>query len=278
MPRGKGPELRAPRSREQAARAASGHRPRARGGSELLSRLQSGVATAPVPGVPGAWGGASQTGTRDRSGTVCPLRTPPPVEAKVAAAAGAGPSPRGRRTRATGARRPGSLHHRCPVPTHLPSRRWPPGRRPEVHPRPAPPGRAHFRDALGAGRTTASVISWGGGRGTAVGGEFLNPCGAGWRPVDLVRCRVGLPHKYLWPLITGARSLSRSVARGSSAELSVPGCTRFQSSARLAGMAHTYSTSTVLIATGMLPSARRKVPPKASSGVFLSLAWTAIIC
>lgn len=115
------------------------------------------------------------------------------------------------------------------------------------------------------------MTSRGGGRGAAGGGKFLNPCGAGRRPVVL-------PHKYLWPLITGSRSLSRSVAPGSSAELSVPGCTRFQSSARLAGMAHTYSTSTVLTATGVLPSARRKVPPKASSGESLSLAWTAIIC
>lgn len=77
------------------------------------------------------------------------------------------------------------------------------------------------------------MTSRGGGRGAAGGGEFLNPCGAGRRPVVL-------PHKYLWPLITGSRSLSRSVAPGSSAELSVPGCTRFQSSARLAGMAHTF--------------------------------------
>lgn len=45
------------------------------------------------------------------------------------------------------------------------------------------------------------MTSRGGGRGAARGGEFLNPCGAGWRPVDL-------PHKDLWPLITGARSLS----------------------------------------------------------------------
>lgn len=103
------------------------------------------------------------------------------------------------------------------------------------------------------------MTSRGGGRGAARGGEFLKLCGAGWRPVDL-------PHKDLWPLITGARSLSRSDAPGSSVELSVPGCTCFQSSARLAGMAHTYSTSTVLIATGVLLSARRKVPPKASSG------------
>lgn len=47
------------------------------------------------------------------------------------------------------------------------------------------------------------MTSRGGGRGAARGGEFLKLCGAGWRPVDL-------PHKDLWPLITGARSLSRS--------------------------------------------------------------------
>lgn len=58
----------------------------------LFSICKVGITTAPVTGVPGAWGGAPQTDTRDRQGPVCPLR--PATRAPHAR-----PRPRSRRLR-----------------------------------------------------------------------------------------------------------------------------------------------------------------------------------
>lgn len=116
------------------------------------------------------------------------------------------------------------------------------------------------------------MTSRGGGRGAARGGEFLNPCGAGWRPVDL-------PHKDLWPLITRARGLSRSVAPGSSASALGPRL-HMRPEQRAPGRdgSHIFykhsSYSHWSAPVRKKQSSTQKHPP----GESLSLAWTAIIC
>lgn len=118
-----------------------------------------------APGVPGAWGGAPQTDKAIACGQ-CARHSadrPPVVPGRARdqghAAAAAGPDPQGRRASAGQAGRPSS--HR-PARRPLTSRAGagrPRPRRPEVSPGPSPPGRVHFRAALGARRTATSVAT-----------------------------------------------------------------------------------------------------------------------
>lgn len=105
----------------------------------LFSICKVGITTAPVTGVPGAWGGAPQTDTRDRQGPVCPLR--PATRAPHAR-----PRPRSRRLR--GQRASAGWAEGCPAAATTAARRpltfrsgggRQPARRPEVLPRPARP-------------------------------------------------------------------------------------------------------------------------------------------
>lgn len=87
-------------------------------------------------------------------------RGPRPAWGQGHAAAAAGAGPAG----TTRERRPPAPLKSPPRPasTHLRSRRWPPAPAPAPAgsaPPPSPPGRAHFRAALGAWRTATSVAT-----------------------------------------------------------------------------------------------------------------------
>ena len=150
----------------------------------LFSICKVDITTAPVPGVPGAWGGAPQMDTRDRQGPVCPLR--PAIRAPHAR-----PRPRSRRLRgqrASAGWARGPPHPPPPPPpgAHSPSER-------EVAARP-PAGRKCSRAPPGRPRTLP-------GRSRSPEDRCLGDLGGGGRGASgaagVGPRQAGPPHRYL---------------------------------------------------------------------------------
>ena len=263
----------------------------------LFSICKVDITTAPVPGVPGAWGGAPQMDTRDRQGPVCPLR--PAIRAPHAR-----PRPRSRRLRgqrASAGWARGPPHPPPPPPpgAHSPSER-------EVAARP-PAGRKCSRAPPGRPRTLP-------GRSRSPEDRCLGDLGGGGRGASgaagVGPRQAGPPHRYLTaclrPLTTAAapRAWGREgpfACRGPACALSAQSpepveagrplfvcgarglrSTSFQGSARLARIppcgarlgSHTYSFSPWNSPFRNMKSSTQII----LGGIFLSPGWTAIIC